>query len=500
MNSNSPVHQHALAPETCLHNAYVIQEILGEGGFGITYNGYRKCNGIHVAIKEYFPHQIALRTEQEGVLLMQPFPEKYAETFEKGRQRFLDEANTLRKLQHLENIVAIYDSFEENGTAYIVMEYIEGPTLGQFVQENGAFSFPELLQLMAPVMHALSQVHKQGLIHRDISPDNLLLGMDNKLHLIDFGAVAHDSKDNTQNTVILKAGYAPPEQYISNGKIGAWVDVYALCATMYFALTAKPPQEAMLRLNSEDSESLPYLENLLPKQRAALEKGLQLRSANRFHDMEELYEAFTDKEEDEDTRTRWGSELTRREMRRLAGAYRPRSVHRLLAVGMIFVVLTVGAVMLLRMPERRADGDVGNGDTVPTASASVTPTPAPKQNIATTEPVLLRMVDVSNLKVKKAKKAIRELDASIQIKTVSKYHDTVASGCIITQSVAPGTVFSSGQISSIRLTVSKGRREQEGAAATPAVSTASPNGGTDTKDKGDYDVKSNNDYTTIPLE
>ena len=506
MNKHTSTPIHTLPPDTCLCSKYVIRGILGEGGFGITYDGYRTSDGMRVAIKEYFPHQIALRTEQDGVLFMQPFPEKYAETYERGRQRFLNEAGTLHSLQHLESIVSIYDSFEENGTAYIIMEYIDGPTLGQFVRENGALSFPELLHLADPLIRALSEVHRQGIIHRDISPDNIILGLDNKLHLIDFGAVTRDNPDGGKNTVILKAGYAPPEQYISNGSLGAWVDVYALCATMYYALTAKAPCEAMHRLDSETDESLPGLEHLLTRQRAAIEKGLQLRSANRFHDMEELHDALTAVEEVENAKTHLGSTLSKQEIRKIAHIFRPRSekVYWGIATAFLFLLLGLGVFALLQLSNRHT----GANDSIP-----VSVSPSPKAATSTPD-TLLKMIDVSDLTLKNGKQSLRKLDKTIQIKTTSRYSDTIPAGRIIRQSIAPDTSFSKGAVSSILLTVSKGRKPAKSKAtkqpaATPKPSaakkpsTTSPSSSSEqekSRKKKDYDVKGSNDYTTIPLE
>ena len=141
-------------------------------------------------------------------------------------------------------------------------------------------------------MQDLSAVHKKKLIHQDISPDNLILGIDNRLHLIDFGAASHENISGGQHTVILKAGYAPPEQYISDSRTGAWIDVYALCATMYFALTGSPPSEAIHRLEQESLEFPDTVTDMLPWQKAALEKGLHIRMSRRFCNMEELYDAI----------------------------------------------------------------------------------------------------------------------------------------------------------------------------------------------------------------
>ncbi len=272
-------------------------ETIGAGGFAVTYRGIRQDTGEVVAIKEYFPPSLAVRTKQEGFYVLHPFPEKNTGLFQKGLRRFVNEAGILKSFQNLESIVPVYDLFEENGTAYLVMEYINGLTLGQYVTENGTFTFPEISALIAPVIRSLTDIHARGLIHRDVSPDNLILGTDNRLHLIDFGAASRESAGDTKNTVIIKAGYAPPEQYLPSGKTGAWIDVYAVCATIYFCVTGHAPAEAMRRLDAGSRQPLPHLGHLLSWQYAILEKGLQLRPADRFQSAGELYAALTGTEE-----------------------------------------------------------------------------------------------------------------------------------------------------------------------------------------------------------
>ena len=287
----------SLPAGTCLHGVYEIMETIGAGGFAVTYRGIRQDTGEVVAIKEYFPPSLAVRTKQEGFYVLHPFPEKNTGLFQKGLRRFVNEAGILKSFQNLESIVPVYDLFEENGTAYLVMEYINGLTLGQYVTENGTFTFPEISALIAPVIRSLADIHARGLIHRDVSPDNLILGTDNRLHLIDFGAASRESAGDTKNTVIIKAGYAPPEQYLPSGKTGAWIDVYAVCATIYFCVTGHAPAEAMRRLDAGSRQPLPHLGHLLSWQYAILEKGLQLRPADRFQSAGELYAALTGTEE-----------------------------------------------------------------------------------------------------------------------------------------------------------------------------------------------------------
>ena len=170
------------------------------------------------------------------------------------------------------------------------MEYIEGITLQNYVQNNGALSYQELLPMMLPLMKDLQQIHESGLIHRDISPDNLILGMDNRLHLIDFGSSTHFyNTGKSVTTVFLKSGYAPPEQYLKNGKQGPWIDIYGLCATMYMALTRIQPPDSLNRIQADTLPSL-ITNSDAPRSLAnIIEKGMSLKIADRYPSMSSLY-------------------------------------------------------------------------------------------------------------------------------------------------------------------------------------------------------------------
>lgn len=242
MNDHIPQSYHTLPPGTVLPHNYIIERVLGEGGFGITYCCKLRHTDEHFALKEYFPNHIAYRRIEQESSTVVPFPE-HQELFERERRRFLTEASILQEFQQLEHIVGVKDIIEANGTFYLVMELIDGLTLKQYIKENEPLSFDELFQLIAPVLRDLIQVHKKGLLHGDISPDNLILGTDNQFHLIDFGSANLESMTEQESkTVILKHGFAPPEQYFPNGKLGPWTDVYGMCATIYYALTGMTPQ------------------------------------------------------------------------------------------------------------------------------------------------------------------------------------------------------------------------------------------------------------------
>lgn len=288
---NTPVSR-ALPQGTVLPHNYIIENVLGEGGFGITYSANLQYTDEHFAIKEYFPGDTAYRSTDGKGTTIAPYSGQQ-ELFEKGYQHFMTEAGVMRELRHLEHIASVKDIIEANGTIYLVMEFIDGITLKQYITDNGAMPSDELLPLITPVIRDLIQVHKKGLLHRDISPDNLMLGTDNKLHLIDFGAADFMSAPERQEmTVFLKSGFTPPEQYFSDGKLGAWTDIYGLCATIYYALTGLVPTESIRRLQNDEIPALADYTAICSWQAAAIEKGMSIHAADRFADMEELYQAL----------------------------------------------------------------------------------------------------------------------------------------------------------------------------------------------------------------
>lgn len=489
MTTNSYSGFHSLPAGTCLHNTYLIQETIGAGGFAVTYKGVRKDTGKTIAIKEYFPPSLAVRNEQEGLYVLYPFPNKNTGMFQKGLRRFLNEAKILKSFQELESIVSVYDLFEENGTAYLVMEYIEGLTLSQYVAENGTLTFPEISELIAPVIHSLAKVHERGLIHRDISPDNLILGIDNKLHLIDFGAASFESNKSTQNTVIIKAGYAPPEQYIPNGKIGPWIDIYAICATIYFSLTGSAPTESVHPSDTDLSPALTDLNQLLPWQYAILEKGLQFRPSDRFQSVNALYSALTGTSENNQDITILQMNMPKKGRTRIHTLLpkRHNTLRPVLFSVLGIVILGMLVTALARTLTERTE--VIRNYSIPTQPAISSP-PA-KRTATPKKPKIFVMPDVTGTTTKKAKKRIHNLDSTIRIDVSYTYNNTIKKGNVINQSVAGGVHFTKGQLPSISLTVSKGKKSSV---------TNSPKEKKPTKKSPDYKVKNDDDLISIPLD
>ena len=281
---------HHLPPQTALMDRYLIGRVLGEGGFGITYIGCDLRLELRVAIKEYYPATLVSRRAEES-LCVRPYAGMEG-SFEKGRLRFLTEARAMAKMDKTPEIVSVRDFFEENNTAYIVMEYLDGTTFKELVrQKGGRIEAEELLRLIEPLFGALSAMHEKGLIHRDISPDNLMLEH-GAVRLLDFGCARESLAGNETMTITLKHGYAPIEQYQRKGQ-GPWTDVYALSATIYYCLTGKVPPQALDRMVEDELISPRKLGvRITAQQERALLRGMSLRQHQRFRSMEELHTAL----------------------------------------------------------------------------------------------------------------------------------------------------------------------------------------------------------------
>ncbi len=287
------VEPHILKPGTVLNQKYTLGKTLGEGGFGITYLAWDNNMQTKIAIKEFYPANLIKRdtTERNDTQLYLLTQSLEAE-FHAGMERFVREASVLSKFFHLPGIVSVKDFFYENKTAYIVMEYIDGITLKEYLrQKGGTLSLDETLKLMKPVMESLAIVHKEKMLHRDISPDNLMVSADDQVKLIDFGSARYyDLQSDKSMTVVLKHGYAPIEQYSANGNQGTWTDVYSLCATMYRMLTGKVPPEAIERIREDRLEPVGARVKKVPANiRTAIQKGLSVMPEHRQQTVEELY-------------------------------------------------------------------------------------------------------------------------------------------------------------------------------------------------------------------
>lgn len=331
-----------LQPGTVLNGKYLIGKRLGEGGFGITYLAWDINMETKVAIKEYYPGYLVSRdvTSASGNIITKTAGIEN-EDFQVGLNRYVREASVLSKFFELPGIVSVKDFFYENETAYIVMEYIEGVSLKKYLeQKGGKISANEALKLVEPVISSLAVVHKNKLLHRDISPDNIMLDTKGRVKLIDFGAARYFGNESGKSmTVMLKHGYAPIEQYSRNGDQSSVTDIYALCAVLYRMITGVVPVDASDRVQNDTFVPVRSLAKKTPKYiAAAIEKGLSVFSENRQQSMEELYAelyvSFSGRI------SRWFNKLTDK-------IY--RAVKKLLITLIIVLTLIVGAGIVYRM-------------------------------------------------------------------------------------------------------------------------------------------------------
>lgn len=278
-----------------LRGKYIVGRVLGEGGFGITYIGLDLDLQARVAIKEFCPRDSVSR-ETTNHLTLLPYDKESEEFFEEEKEKFLNEARRLGKFRGQEGIVSVMDYFKENGTAYIVMEYIEGLNLKKYLGSlDSRMKVQEVLTLLKPVLKTLNMMHEENLIHRDISPDNIMICKDQKrVCLIDFGS-AREVNGEHSLSVYKKGSYTPLEQQSRNGKQGPWTDVYALCAMMYYCITGRDIPEAVERTMEEKLIPPSKLGVEIPEHvEQAILNGLVLNPSNRTQNVGELMKELYD--------------------------------------------------------------------------------------------------------------------------------------------------------------------------------------------------------------
>lgn len=279
----------ALAPGTILNNKILIGNILGKGGYGITYIGYDMLLEYRVAIKEFFPDEMVDRAEDGRTVLV--LDEVNGEEYQRETTAYLREARVLAEFSKFPGIVAIKDLFYENNTGYLIMEYLENGNLRKYVDSQGGWlGVKEALELMEPVINILGRLHKSGLIHRDISPDNIMMDEDGSVKLIDFGGSKKVGLNN-QQVFLGKWGFAPLEQMLSKlSEQGPWTDIYGICATLYCIMTSEVPQASYER-NEKDEliDIAQYNINIDKKVAAAIMKGLSMNPKDRQQSIDELY-------------------------------------------------------------------------------------------------------------------------------------------------------------------------------------------------------------------
>jgi len=287
---------HHLLPGTLLAGRYAVGKVLGEGGFGITYVGIDTRLKRKIAIKEFYMNGFVSRYNTYSTQVQVSVGES-TEIFQKNRDRFLEEAQVLASFSEEPGIVGVHDYFLENGTAYIVMEFLDGMTLKAYLQQGSRLTWENTRRIFQPVLSSLNEIHKHGIIHRDISPDNIMLTKRGQVKLLDFGAAREFSSGGGKSlSVILKPGYAPEEQYRTKGEQGPWTDVYALCATMYRCLTGITPDETMERLVDDRLRPPAELCDCPKSVSDVLMHGLAVFQRNRIQTVEILMKALASAE------------------------------------------------------------------------------------------------------------------------------------------------------------------------------------------------------------
>ena len=293
-----------MEPGSILKERYIVGRVLGFGGFGVTYIGWDAVLEQKVAIKEYLPSEFSTRIPGQTQITV--FKGAKEEQFLSGMAKFIEEAQRLAKFHRDDGIVRIFDSFTYNNTAYIIMEYLEGETLAEYIKRENIVPADTAITMLMPVIQSLKTVNEQGVIHRDVAPDNIFLTSDGKVKLIDFGAARFATTAHSRSlTVIIKPGYSPEEQYRSRGDQGGYTDVYAIGATLYRMITGITPPDALERRAHFESKKKDILKpvsrfsrDITVNQETAILNAINVRIEDRTPDMATLAKELTTTEPD----------------------------------------------------------------------------------------------------------------------------------------------------------------------------------------------------------
>ena len=414
-----------LAPGTVLHERYVVGRVLGYGGFGVTYIGYDNLMQRKVAIKEYLPGEFATRSS--GTAMVTIYTGDKEEQFVSGIRKFSDEARRLAQMERVPGVVRVYDTFSENNTAYIVMEYLDGENLRQRLEREGTIPVEEAVRLILPILHSLTKVHAEGLLHRDISPDNIFLTRTGEVKLLDFGAARYATTTHSRSlSVVVKQGFAPEEQYRSRGDQGTWTDVYACGATLYKMITGVTPEDAMER--REKDELLPPSKmgiEIDPNIETAIMNAMNIRIQDRTQTTEEF-----------------AAELTaEKKVKRLKSRLKIADIGNWpkwlkITAPTVAAVVIVVAVLLIT--------GVVNNPFVPTEN--------------TMEEDQVYVPYVTNMTVENANAKLSEMGLDCQING-KKNDDEIPKGLVLKQEIKAGQVIKKGEL--VKVTISDGKEKLE---------------------------------------
>lgn len=338
VDGTPPKELNHLSPGTILENRYGMGVVLGFGGFGITYKAWDFQLNTVVAIKEYYPSALVQRVPGQKDVIM--YEGSKRQEFLSGLDRFLEEARSMSKFVNHPNIVRVDNYFEANHTAYIVMEFLDGISLKEFLkQEHGKIDYSMAIDIADCIINALDEIHKAGILHRDISPDNIFLCEGGVVKLLDFGAARFsDEEKEVTRSVILKPGFAPPEQYQSKSKQGPWTDIYALSATLYRAITGKLPDESVNRAVEDELHAPIEIDNQIPEYLSnTIMKGMALNPDLRFRNVEEFRKALKNQTKVEDLKV----ELKKRKRKRVLG------------IAVVALILVMGGLVAFNIFRRK---------------------------------------------------------------------------------------------------------------------------------------------------
>lgn len=287
--SRSTAEYDALPIGTKLNEKYIVGRILGRGGFGIIYLVYDEENDRTAAVKEYYPERTAVRAHNN--IDVEPMTSIHTEEFSAGAERFIQEAQFIARFGESAEILGIHDVFRENGTAYYAMDYIKGVSLKDYIGQCGAISENQAVYIAEKLLSALRIIHGGGVLHRDISPDNIMLCANGSVRLIDFGAARTMPEKSESMSVILKAGFAPLEQYRRKGKQDSRTDIYSLSMSLFFGLTLKQPEDPLSRLDNDDVIS-DNIESISPALAQIILKGGAIHADDRFRSADDMLAAL----------------------------------------------------------------------------------------------------------------------------------------------------------------------------------------------------------------
>lgn len=311
-----------LYPEMELADRYIIGTVVGFGGFGVLYRAWDRKLEHMVAIKEYYPAGMVTRIPGQKEVIL--YTGKKHDEYKNGLTRFLDEARNTARFSSNPNIVNVFDFFEENGTAYMVMEFLEGVSLKEYISRaGGRLPWQQAVEIGLRIIDALKDVHGAKILHRDLSPDNVFMCDDGKIKLLDFGAARFTGLDDEKTrTIVLKMGFAPPEQYRSKSQQGPYTDIYALGATLYRAITGQTPDESVNRqdsINHNEGDTLKpmsqFVEGIPGYLDNAVLRAMALEPTLRFQNVQQMADAMQNKKSYADL----AKEIKRRKRRRAVG-------------------------------------------------------------------------------------------------------------------------------------------------------------------------------------